>query len=153
MQKVLLLSRTTTIYTASSARHFPFNFYTSNKSSFTPPSRGDNEKLDMIISQLSKQRETMIVNQEKGDAVLDLVQELSSSVSILQSDFKTVRNEVSALKTANQALFTKKQKQVPRYVSISFVYNNALVYVQMKTCSSNILIKPEFQLFIISLAL
>ena len=50
-------------------------------------------------------------------------------------------------------LFTKKQKQVPRYVSVSFVYNNALEYVQMKTCSSNILIKPEFQLFIISLAL
>ena len=93
----------------------------------------------MIISQLSEQRETMIVNQEKGDAVLDLVQELSPTVSILQTDLETVRNEVSALKTGIQASLTKKQKQVPRYVSVSF---DALKYVQMKTCSSNILIKP-----------
>ena len=36
----------------------------------------------------------MIVNQEKGDAAFDLVQELSSTVSILQRDFETVGNEV-----------------------------------------------------------
>ena len=108
-------------YTSSSTRYLPSNFYTSNRSSLTGPSGGDNEKLDVIISQLSEQRETMIVNQEKGDAVLDLVQELSSTVSILQSDLETVRNEVCALKTANQASFTKKQKQVPRYVSVRYI--------------------------------
>ena len=129
-------------YTSSSARHLQSNFYTSNSLRLLDRQGGDNEKLDMIISQLSEQRETMIVNQEKGDAVLDLVQELSPTVSILQTGLETVRNEVSALKTGNQASFTKKQKQVPRYVSVSFVYNNALKYVQMKTCSSNILIKP-----------
>ena len=116
-------------YTSSSTRHLPSNFYTSNRSSLTGPSGGDNEKLDVIISQLSEQRETMIVNQEKGDAVLDLVQELSSTVSILQSDLETVRNEVSALKTANQASFTKKQKQDPRYVSVRYIYNCYTVLV------------------------
>ena len=100
----------------SSTRYAPSSFYpTSSRSRATPSGNGDSEKLDVILSQLSEQRQPLINQQEQNGTVLDVVQQLSSTVCQLREDFQSLKEEVKALKTGDK---TNKPKQVPRSISV-----------------------------------
>ena len=60
----------------------------SGRSRTTSSGNWDSEKLNVILSQLSEQRQRLINQQERNGTILDVVQQLSSTVCQLKEDFQ-----------------------------------------------------------------
>ena len=75
------------------------------------------EKLDIMTSQLSEQKQSL---QCHHDELMGIIHSLGSEISALREDFNEVRSELSQLKAVTPGpMVKKKQLIVPRNVSVS----------------------------------
>ena len=77
------------------------------------------EKLDVIISQLSEQKQSLQQHQEQNDEILGIIHDLGSEISSLREDLHEVRSELNQLKATTGPVVKKKQLVLPRNVSVS----------------------------------